>query len=204
MRLDTQSFFFFSSFMFLKSKEKAFCILWIVMEKPVYCSQSCRFWVTFASASTLCVFFFFGPAFLEANSINWRNIIILHFYFLVLDFDFCWGPVYARDPIQPIDGKEQYEGLNRHDNRCYWESPGCVCPPVFLFLMFFFSSLLAPISGKEKWWAGAAINHGIVDVDDGYWCLYPVLLSPIIDWPLHAIVSQEVLLISICIYILER
>lgn len=44
--------------MFLKSKEKAFCILWIVLEKPVYCSQSCRFWVTFASASTLCVFFF--------------------------------------------------------------------------------------------------------------------------------------------------
>ena len=44
-----------------------------------------------------------------------------------------------------------------------------VFAPLFsFFLCFFFSSLLAPISGQEKWWAGAAINHGIVDVDDGY------------------------------------
>lgn len=51
------------------------------------------------------------------------------------------------------------------------ESPGCVCSPLFVFsflFLAFFSSLLAPISGKEKWWAGGGINHGIVDADGGY------------------------------------
>ena len=137
MRLDTQSFFFFFFYVFEKQRKSLLHTLNCYGKASLLFSIVPFLGNICISIHLVCIFFF-GPAFLEANSINWRNIIILHFYFLVLDFDFCWGPVYARDPIQPIDGKEQYEGLNRHDNRCYWESPGCVCPPVFLFLMFFF------------------------------------------------------------------